>query len=292
VLSVSQNGLPYPSHWIAWGAGGAARAREVVRGEGSGPVLEFRMDEAAVVIPPVLLDLRGADGLRPGRGILATWRARDAAGEVGLRVLEATGVRDAGVFRTGGGRLAWGQGFALGSGERWVLIALASSTGFELELVRFREAAGASGRASSLGRFDAELLGAAAVLDPSDVLHGVLVLRESLGGGAPRTTVRRFRIDGAGKLAADAASPLPVSEGLRPRRALAATSASGSWAALLEVADGEWLACAGGGACRELGRAWSRDRVPVGVHLLAEQHPLVLVVRSDRGPSFEAFPAP
>ena len=228
--SVTQNQLSYPAQWVAWLGANGLTALYLKQGKIESPPRAHPLQNAAGarLIAPLLLDLAGSDGSRPGRGLVPLWRP----GQLAFYVLEPDGSLSAGpTVALPAGELRWGRSIALANGERRFYLALASNNETSLETLKFGDRA-----PSHVDRFPGIAIGGGLSVSPQDVVSGAVVVRSG-----NKVSVHAWRTGAAEGPRSAAPYDLVIPGSLAFENALVAPGAGSKPSVFLQTADSRWF---------------------------------------------------
>lgn len=281
-ISASANGLPYPRHWIAWIAGDELTACY----ENNGRVETTTRAHAlglpgATVLAPILLDLAGNDGSRPGRGEVLLWTS--GGGErVSVRVIESDGSLSSGpTFRYDAGEMRWARAFLLRNGQRrWVVAQQAGGSG-RATLADW-DGGAAAAAPQTIAKWDGELLGAGASMNANDTVFGAAITARA-DGSATVISLRGWRTTADLNTIEEPPVIVRTPRDVKFDRAIVELSAEGNAIGLLHATDGRWYYCNRGGDVKELEHRPKGASTPIGAFWLHESEPQIVYATADSG---------
>lgn len=297
VASVSPRNLPYPAHWIVWTKGDFLFGFYEMNGQAKTSVNAGALNlTGASPLGPVMLDLKGSDGSRPGRGHVLIWQpGAGATTTLPVRTFEPDGSLSAGQpFIMDAGELRWGRGAMLANGEQRYVLAVQRGDAATLELLRRSPTPPASPAAVPFAELKGQLLGGGMMLNREDAIFGAVLLRDKPDGGGRATsyTLQTWRVEA--NAAAHAGQPLPVrcDEKLEQARSIVEVSPQGRAVALLQAANRKWYASIDGSPCLALPSSLARFGEPVSAFWLNEAQPFLVMAGEQTGITYQPLPTP
>ena len=287
-ISVSANKLPYPKQWIAWLHGDALHTMYIEQGRVKLPPKPQPLGSSAPasrIIAPLLLDLEGNDGSKPGECDVLLLQigapgAKSAKVQV-RRILADGSLKPAGLeIDLGSGELRIAQAQLLSNHERRLVAWTLDGPRTAMSLARWTAAKPPTTK--RLMGDDGEPIAAGLTLDDSDITHGATLLAVT-SGDATVYRLRTWRIDADGDLDGDPARVLALPDKLKIDRAIIELSEHGNVACLLKTSDGRWRVANRDGAVEPLDANVIAGGEPVGMFWLIESEPQLIIADRDRG---------
>ncbi len=293
LLSVSPNKLPYPNHWVAWLEGGRLGALYTRQARVDVPVTSHPLPDAGAVIPPILNDLEGNDGSKPGRGEIAFWKN---AGGLSVRILEPDGSLGTGPTLTAdAGDLKWGRAALLSDSTRYAVLIVARGGGSDLESARWNAAGAISARVEHLAHWNDETIAAGITVGADDTIFGGALTRApgaaSPAGAKPVLTLRAWRIAPGASASEQPVIRVDFPAGQEPQKAILEVSATGNLFALIRAASGRWFMCNARGRCAPVPDEPLRHGEPIGAFWRSETEPMLILASPDEGIQYQSLSA-
>lgn len=288
VISVSANRLPYPRQWIVWQTVDELCGLYVNNGQVQLTTTPQNTGlTRARIVPPVLLDLAGNDGSKPGRGEVALWSAGAGRGRLSIRAFEADGSLSRGPdFALGDGELRWGRAAALSGGERRFVLIERSGNECAFSILTWDGSPGAAAAPQAVARWLGDVLGAGATLNDNDTLFGAAILARPVSGRA-EYWLHAWRIVGDGMSSEQPAVEIMPPKDVAFSRALVELSPEGNIVGLLHASDGRWFVCNRSGEVEKLPGELARFGTPIGAFWLHEAEPFVVMAGRDTGITYQ-----
>jgi hypothetical protein len=232
--SVTQNQFSYTAQWVAWLSGEGLTALYVDQGTVESPLRTHPLPGAAGarLVTPLLLDLTGSDGSRPGRGIVPVWLPGPSGSRLEFHVLEPDGSMSAGSSVTlAAGELQWGRSIALSNGERRFYLAIERNGETDLEFVKWGDKS-----ASRVDHFPGAVIGGGLTVDAQDVVSGAVAVRSGT-----MVSVHNWRSEGSGNPRGGTPTELVIPGNSSWEYAVIAPNPAGKPTVLIGSADRRWF---------------------------------------------------
>lgn len=288
VLSASANNLPYPAQWIVWVDKDQLSSLYVKQGKVEVPLRTQNLNTGPVqLVGPVLLDLSGNDGSRPGRGRLVFSQSAGQAGRLLMKTLEPDGsLKDGPQVSVPPGELVWGRGALLSNSFGRVVLAIKRGDGVDLDVVSW-DASATSMSLSTKAKFQGRFIAGAITLNETDASEGALFLATMAPNGAVQYSLQPFKIDRNG--ITNVQSPSPVQTTRKLDKAIVGVSAEGKSAAVLKDANGRWSRVDSRGTFAELPVSLTLNSEPIDLFWPFESSLVMVMAGADSGITYKTL---
>ncbi len=279
IPSITPNGLPYPSQWIVALDGQNLYTLFLKQAQVTSPLrsTHLALSGPAAVVGPVLLDLEGNDGSRPGRGLVPLWEN----GKIGVWTIQADGTVQAGPqFPVEQGELRWGANVWLSKGERRILVAISRGGHMVVEMLRWT--GGNNAALTKIGEFAGEAVGGGMTLSNDDQLHGGIVLRNGSD-----YTLQTWAVDPSGAVTLRPANKLQFALPVKIAKADVILSANGAPFVLMEGNDRQQFWSVGKGIVNGIAPEIAKAGVPIDGFWLSENSPFLVMAGPDTGITYK-----
>jgi len=288
VLSASANGLPYPAHWLVWVENRELFSLYVKQGKVEVPLHAESLHMGSVrVIEPVLLDLTGNDGSRPGRGTVVLSEANTQTPRLLLKTLESDGrLKDGPQLPLPAGELLWGRSMMLSNNSGRVILAVQRGDNVDLDVISWEPRATAISR-STKAHWQGQFVAGGVTLNSADVSHGALLLARKAPNQRAQYSFQPFQIDRNGSASIKSAVPLQMNKA--PEKTIVGISAQGQFAAVFRDASDLWSRVDSRGISAALSRSVLRYGEPVDLFWPYDSSPTVVLAGPENGVTYHTL---